>query len=234
MDTYGGDIEHGMVEGVKSSVQNIFTLDFLGMSGSSTCAMVDATPVTKVVIRGAFVATVLSAFALLYLISRLCKSNIGCCKQMPNFGRWQDFGRRVLASLFEVFLLSYAIITKLIISMLNCKLIGDNLVLYLQGDIQCYKSWQFALAAAAATWVAPFWLYISLLPIIIKGKQIQTKGLFFGCIFPIPFILYHLVIKWIANKKFKNQIKTIGCNRKSSGDCLRQDSCRSAIPDWNR
>ena len=191
LDVYGGKIEHDTVKGIKSLVQNVFNFNFLEGSGTSSCAVIDASPVAKVMIRGIFVAAVLVAFFLLYIFYRIWGKKEQPCYSSNKHG----FGDRVLAALFEVFLLSYTIITKIISSMLNCKAIGDKRVLYLQGDIQCYQTWQYGFIAAGLAWAIPFCLYVNLLPNLIREKHIGTKGLLFGCICPIPLIAYFLLKK---------------------------------------
>ena len=127
LDIYGGNIEHGMVKGTKSYIQSIISFNFLESSGSSACAMDDATPVIKVILRGIFVASVLAAFVLLYIIYRVVQySKRRCCRRPSLFSTKHAFGDRVLAALFEVVLLSYAVITKIITSMLDCRTIGDK------------------------------------------------------------------------------------------------------------
>ena len=207
LDVYGGKIEHNIVKGAKSLIQNILNFNFLNSSGSSSCAIDDTTPMIKVIIRGAFVAWILVALILLYIICRILQRKaIRCCKKRSIFTNTKsNFGDRVLAALFEVVLLSYGIITKAITSMLNCKTVGNKQVLYLQGDVQCYQTWQYGLAAAGLAWVVPFCLYINLLPNLIREKQVETKGLFFGCVFPIPVIMYCLIRKVVAKCSTESQ-----------------------------
>ena len=243
LEVYGGKTEVDIVENVKSFIKNVFNFNFLKSSGSSLCAMADTTPVTKVVIRGVFVAAVLLAFLIVYIIAIALERGVRrICKRSSLLDtRKQSFSDRVLAALFEMFLLSYAIITNIIISMLNCKKIGDRRVLYLQGDIQCFQSWQYGVAAAAFAWVVPFWLYISILPNLIKEKQVGTKGLFFGCIVPIPLIIYYLIQRKVGNKTVKNSSQTInsegfsweyveGTGKEACGSALDDDGkCQNAV-----
>ena len=232
LDIYGGNIEHGMVKGTKSYIQSIISFNFLESSGSSACAMNDATPVIKVILRGIFVASVLAAFVLLYIIYRVVQySKRRCCRRPSLFSTKHAFGDRVLAALFEVVLLSYAVITKIITSMLDCRMIGDKKVLFLQGNILCYQSWQYGIATAGLAWVVPFCIYINLLPNFIRSKQVSRKGLFLGCIFPIPVIMYYAIKKKRGNSGLENQQETSGCEGEGEENEVgtEQEACGSAV-----
>ena len=236
LDFYGGKMEHDIVTSMKGLFQNIFNFNFFNSSGSSSCAMIDTTPVTKIIMRGIFVAAVLVAFILLYIICRILQRKaIRCCKKRSIFTNTKStFGDRVLAALFEVVLLSYGIITKAITSMLDCKTVGNKQVLYLQGDVQCYQTWQYGLAAAGLAWVVPFCLYVNLLPNLIREKQVETKGLFFGCVFPIPMIMYCLIRKVVAKCSTESQQQQAIDSEESNcvnDDGMRQEPFENSIND---
>ena len=232
LDIYGGKIEHDMVKGIKSTVQSILSFNFLESSGSSTCAMNDATPVIKVMLRGLFVAAVLTAFILLYVIYKVLQRRKGiCCKPSSERNLKHAFGDRVLAALFEVFLLSYVVITKIITLMLDCRTIGDKKVLFLQGNVFCYQSWQYGIATAGLAWVVPFCIYINLLPNFIRSKEVSTEGLFLGCIFPIPVIVYYAVKKNRGNNGLEDQQQTSGYEGQGEENEIstEQEACGSAL-----
>ena len=232
LDIYGGKIEHDMVKGIKSIVQSILSFNFLESSGSSTCAMNDATPVIKVMLRGLFVAAVLTAFILLYVIYKVLQRRKEiCCKTSSERNTKHAFGYRVLAALFEVLLLSYAVITKIITSMLDCRTIGDKKVLFLQGNVFCYQSWRYGIATAGLAWVVPFCIYINLLPNFIRSKEVSTKGFFLGCIFPIPVIVYYAVKKNRGNNGLEDQQQTSGYEGQGEENAIsaEQEACGSAL-----
>ena len=236
LDVYGGKMEHNIVKGAKGLIQNILNFNFLNSSGSSSCAIDDTTPMIKVIIRGAFVASIIVAFILLYIICRILQRKaIRCCKKRSIFTNTKStFGDRVLAALFEVVLLSYGIITKAITSMLNCKTVGNKQVLYLQGDVQCYQTWQYGLAAAGLAWVVPFCLYVNLLPNLIREKQVETKGLFFGCVFPIPVIMYCLIRKVVAKCSTESQQQQVLNSEERNfvnDDGMRQEPFENSLND---
>ena len=203
LDVYGSEGE--LVASIKSSVRNAFNFKLTINSRSPACAMFNMTPIRKVMARGVFIVIILGAFILVYMVCRICKQTKKCKNHFCTRKTKTPFDERVLVALFEVYLLSYSIIALVVISLLNCKQIGTQSVLYLQGSIQCYKSWQYGLMVAAAVWVVPFWLYISILPKLIREKRLGPKLLFFGCIFPIVIIAYCLTM--IRN--WKKQLESL-------------------------
>ena len=194
LDVYGREKE--LLASVKSSVRNIFNFNLVLRLQSSVCIMSDITPIGNVIARSIFVGSVTATLILLYIAGKVfCSKNKGCCfiKRSSPDSTKSCFSEKVLAALFEVWLLSYSTVTHNVISLLDCRKIGNQRVLYLQGDIECYQTWQYGLVAAGLAWIVPFWMYVCILPKAIRDKRLQARGIFLGCVFPIPLIIYCLI-----------------------------------------
>ena len=226
LDVYGREGE--LVASIKSSVRYVFNFKLTINSRSPACAMFNMTPIRKVMARGVFIAIILGAFILIYTVCRICKRTKKCKNQLYTRKTKNPFDERVLVALFEVYLLSYSIIALVFISLLNCKQIGNQRVLYLQGSIQCYKSWQYGLMVAAVVWVLPFWLYVCILPKLIREKRLGPKVLFLGCIFPILIIAYCLAMFRSWKKQLESSLQT-----SNSDDSLLENDAGPETLDGN-
>lgn len=93
----------------------------------------------------------------------------------------------VLALLF-----TYQKLATTSLTLLNCVTVSDRLVLFIQGTIECYQTWQVAVAAYVATCIVPFCFVVLLGPGLLKDRHISLAELFIAFIIPPPFL-----IRWI-------------------------------------
>jgi len=93
----------------------------------------------------------------------------------------------VLALLF-----TYQQLATTSLTLLNCVTVSDRLVLFIQGTIDCYKTWQFAVAIYVITCIVPFCFVILLGPGLLKDRLITVAELFVAFLLPPPFLL-----RWI-------------------------------------
>jgi hypothetical protein len=93
----------------------------------------------------------------------------------------------VLALLF-----TYQKLATTSLTLLNCVTVDDGLVLFIQGTINCYQTWQIAVAVYVATCIVPFCLVVLLGPGLLKDRHISLAELFVAFIIPPPFL-----IRWI-------------------------------------
>ena len=194
--SYEHEIKDNVIQGLKTTISSFFNFHFLAGLGSVSCPSIHATPVTKVLTKALLLSVMFVVFALAYLINKgfhhikrsLVKDS--CIKRSEGV----QFRERVLTVLFEAVLLSYALIAKTVFSLLTCVIVGNVNVLYIQGNIICYQSYQYAMIAIGFIWVLPFCFLIFLLPTSVHRRFIGKWSIFAACLFPLPFILY-LVVK---------------------------------------
>ena len=91
----------------------------------------------------------------------------------------------------------YASSTQLCLSLLHCVPVGDNQVLFLDGNIKCYQTFQYFLLAYMISSILPFCLVPVLGSYLLKFDRIGVKQFCAACIFPLPFGCYwfYLLLK---------------------------------------
>eukprot|EP00112_Aurelia_sp_Birch-Aquarium-sp1_P022878 Seg660.7 transcript_id=Seg660.7/GoldUCD/mRNA.D3Y31 product="hypothetical protein" protein_id=Seg660.7/GoldUCD/D3Y31 len=193
---YHSDIGSHVFQLVRQAVSGIFNFEFsTGEGGSFSCALFDVTPIWKVILRLSFVATVFTVLIVIFVIAKVYnylrdkfrKETI--YQQMAKTGK-TNFRVRVLLVLFEMVLLSYAAVTKALFALLTCVKVGNKQLLLIQGEIHCYGSWQYGLVCVGLCWVIPFCLFVTFLPALLQDKKIGQTGVFLGCAFPLPGLIY--------------------------------------------
>jgi len=74
-------------------------------------------------------------------------------------------------------------------TLLNCVPVGNISVLFVQGTIECYQTWQYVVAAYAATCIIPFCAALLIGPGLLKDRLIGLTELFLAFLLPLPFLV---------------------------------------------
>jgi hypothetical protein len=118
------------------------------------------------------------------------------------------------AALLEFSLLTYFVIASTIFTLLQCIPIGDELRLFICGDIACWQSWQYILFAMALFYVLPFpimlWMVVNW--IYMEKQSLFKKQLLLGCLLPLP-----MVLTWTI-AKLSGRWKNYGGNSKNDAE----------------
>ena len=105
-----------------------------------------------------------------------------------------SFSQRVASAFTYISLLMYASSAQLCLSLLHCVPIGDNQVLFLDGNIKCYQTFQYFLLAYMISSIIPFCLVPVLGSYLLKFGRIGVKQFCAACIFPLPFCCFWLYL----------------------------------------
>ena len=206
--SYEDEIKSNVAQGLRTTISSFFNFYFLAGSGSGSmsCPSLHATPVTKILTRAFLLLIMLGLFGLSYLVNRGFHLIKKAWRKNSNVqeNKGLRFSDRVLISAFEAALMSYALIAKTVFSLLTCVSVGDVAVLYMQGNILCYQTYQYVMIAIGFTWVLPFCLLIFFLPTSIDRKFIGRWTIFGACLFPLPFVVY-FAKKFINGKEVNHE-----------------------------
>eukprot|EP00112_Aurelia_sp_Birch-Aquarium-sp1_P003286 Seg1365.4 transcript_id=Seg1365.4/GoldUCD/mRNA.D3Y31 product="WD repeat-containing protein 19" protein_id=Seg1365.4/GoldUCD/D3Y31 len=206
----------GIISRMESTVKGFFNFNIAAGGSSISCALLNATPVSKRLIRVGFVACLLLTLLSIHVIAKATKTVFSYMQEKPhnnsnnsndiddnndnnynndnndnndNNNNGVSLGDNVLVSMFEVCLLTYSVVVQTVFKLSHCIEINNQKYLYIQGNISCFQPWQYALMIVSVIWVAPFCLFIFLLP---GSKQTELRGIFVGCFFPLPYLFYRL------------------------------------------
>ena len=205
---YSNAVGSHIFQGLRHSVSSFFNFEFsIGEDGSVTCALFDMTPIKKVALKISFVAMIFVALLVIFIFVKIYqginykfgkRSDLGFNVLVVNKGK--RFSDRLWLAIFEIILLSYAVVTRSVFTLLTCVSIGSKQVLFMQGTVQCYKPWQYILMGAGLCWVIPFCFFVILLPGLLRGRRIGKRGVFAGILFPLPY-LFHVAFQKCTMKE---------------------------------
>ena len=100
------------------------------------------------------------------------------------------FKARIASAFTYISLLMYASSTQLCLSLLHCVPVGESQVLFLDGNIKCYQTFQYILLAYVVSSVFPFCLVPVLGAYHLKMNRISVAQFCIACIFPLPFCCF--------------------------------------------
>ncbi|CAB3993679.1 Hypothetical predicted protein [Paramuricea clavata] len=193
-------------ENVISRVMNMVLVNL----PSFKCPLKDLHAVPKAVILHSVGYCLLALLCLLYLISKL----IPILRRLHHDGdartALQDvtstrsdnrssaskslFSQRVASAFTYISLLMYASSAKLCLSLLHCVQVGDNQVLFLDGNVKCYQTFQYFLLAYLISSILPFCLVPVFGSYHLKSGRIGVRQFCAACIFPLPFCCFWMYL----------------------------------------
>ena len=193
-------------EDVISRVMNIVLVNL----PSFNCPLKDLRAVPKAVLVHSLGYNLLGVLCLFYLTGKLSKilkklsRNDGVALQnittRPGHRRnvsKSSFSQRVASAFTYISLLMYASSAQLCLSLLHCVPVEDHHVLFLDGNIKCYQTFQYFLLAYMISSILPFCLVPVLGSYLLKFRRIGVKQFCAASIFPLPFccVWLYLLIK---------------------------------------
>ncbi len=74
-------------------------------------------------------------------------------------------------------------------------------------NVECYKNWQYVLAAYGIVSILPFSFYMMFAPNLLKNWQVSLTEFFIGCFCPLLMAMYWLICKTCPTVKPKTLTK---------------------------
>ena len=175
---------------------------------SFNCPLSDLRAVPKAVILHSVGYCLLGLLGLLWLASKLFLTieilthGPNAIALQPITARTGDSARaskltisqRIVSAFTYISLLMYASSAQLCLSLLYCVPVGDSKVLFLDGHIKCYQTFQYFLLACLVSSILPFCLVPVLGSYLLKFGRIGVKQFCAACIFPLPFCCFWLYL----------------------------------------
>ena len=116
------------------------------------------------------------------------------------------FTARIASAFTYISLLMYVSSAQLCLSLLHCVPVGDEQVLFLDGNIRCYQTFQYYILVYVVSSVFPFCLVPVLGSYLLKMDRISVSQFCVACMFPLPFCCFwsYLLIKDYRTRKRGN------------------------------
>lgn len=165
------------------------------------CFVSSMSPSTKLLLKVLLVPYVLLIFALIYLIFK-CIRKLRKSPNILNHDSSKHFQCKIAAGFVLALLFTYQNLATTSFQLLNCVPLGDDNVLFIDGNIVCYEYWQYGVLSYAIVCVVPFCLVLLIGPGLLKDSLIALPQFFCACLLPLPFIIYwiYLLIKLKGNR----------------------------------
>ncbi|XP_028399337.1 uncharacterized protein LOC114522788 [Dendronephthya gigantea] len=188
------------------------------------CPFQSLQPVQKTAILHSVGYFLLGLLAILYIITVLVLylqkflKNSGY-NEMTNIVANEEarqswtFKARIASAFTYISLLMYASSTQLCLSLLHCVPVGNNQVLFLDGNVKCYQTFQYILLAYVISSVFPFCLVPVLGAYLLKINRISVSQFCIACIFPLSFCCFWI---YLVLREYRWQKRAGNDNRESS------------------
>ena len=169
------------------------------------CPFKDLRPIQKTIIIhsvGYSLLTILCFFYVSAFISKVVKKiTTRSTEEMVSLNELMErrpglkknhFLGRISGAFVNISLLMYASSTQLCLSLLYCVPLDDHQILFLDGNIKCYQTFQYFLLAYLISSILPFCLVPVLGSYLLKFRRIGVKQFCAACLFPLPFCCFWL------------------------------------------
>jgi len=183
------------------------------------CFLADMTALKKIIVRVGMVPCVLIQFGIVHLIHKLfCRNRRGSDDenaQRP--GDAPTFSVKLATGFVLALLFTYQQLATTSFTLLNCVTIEQRSVLFVQGTIDCYQTWQYGVMAYAGSCIVPFCLVILIGPGLLKDDLIGLMELFVAFILPFPFLIRWVWIRFrvFGDKQVAGSVRTLSAESKS-------------------
>ena len=164
------------------------------------CTGENLRPAKKVFVKNSVAYWVLGFTFLVYLGYVCVKKCRGITiDEAPAF-KARSLPVRLLGTCVHVILLSYVAQTQFAVQLLHCVKVGDQNVLYIDGSVSCYKSYQIFVWLYFPLCIVffPFTLYFGRQ--LLTSRKISCTQFILACFFP-SVLLCIWAYKWFKHKK---------------------------------
>ena len=167
---------------------------------SDLCFATNTTAVVKVLLSSLFGPCIALLLGLAYLVQFIFSKFI--CKN----SQWETFRSKLTQVFLLTILFSYQKVIKGAFALIQCVDVNNRKVLNIQGDIQCYTWWQVTIEVYLYLSIVPGLITLAICPSLVKNKQMSVVMLIVACIFPVPVLLYLIIMVLIRARKSYVQV----------------------------
>ena len=160
---------------------------------AASCFFPGIKPVEKLALTFVYPAYVFTLLVLVYLCTGLCCM----CRKKADRPRIAQTGpARLVLVLLALFLFLYQGIAESLLQLLHCVNVGNKSVLFIDGNVECLQSWQFAVIAITCIFIFPFFVILLFGPKVLKERKITLGFFFFALVFPMFCFIPIIMVFW--------------------------------------
>ena len=242
-NSVGSEVKVQFFDDIENFSSRAFNFLIIGII-SIDCPFQDLRPVQKVVIVNSVGYSLLTLLCLLYLSIFLFKIvkklRTRSTQEMVAGAETMDHGHsleedpflgRIAGAFANISLLMYASSAQLCLSLLHCVPVGDNQVLFLDGHVKCYQTFQYFLFVYMISSILPFCLVPVLGSYLLKLNRISVAQFCLACVFPLPFCCYWLYLLVRNSSWWMRHYRRVETNDKMQDDVIDENSTDSATTE---
>lgn len=202
----GSQKKNTFVDEIENIFSSVFNFVVVGVS-SLKCPIPNLRPIEKQILLHSMGFALLGLLGILYTIIRFLLNhlrrfksqvvgphNVTPSNQTPEAASSSRFTSRIISAFTYTSLLMYSSSTKLCLTLLHCVHVGNKEVLFLDGNINCYQTFQYFLLAYMISSIIPFCLVPVLGSYLLKFGLIGVNQYCAACIFPLPFCCFWMYL----------------------------------------
>lgn len=178
----------------QQTLSDVFSFDTLGIS-SDACLFTDVNAVLKRLFKTGFIVYMFAVWAFLYIVGGLFHYCIAGPRGRIKWIIKTSIRAKFLGALVNLLLYTYQYFAENTFSVLRCVTVESSVeqVLYIDGNVKCYQTWQYAVMAFAAIYVFPFFIVLTLAPALLRKRQISAHTFIISILLPLfgsPYLAY--------------------------------------------
>lgn len=156
-----------------------------------------------------------------------------CCLRVVNdryYFKINDITPRFQAIFIQLLILSYIPVSTSFFQLVHCVDLNDRgnqlNVLYTQGNIKCYQTWQYFVIAFLSVWTAPFVISIYIGTSLLHKRVIKTKHFFLTLVCPWSAVYFYFKLKRhsIHNASSEMRLSTVQRSESSYLNTIEPDA----------
>ena len=140
---------------------------------------------------------------------------------LPHAQAKRTFQGRLAITCVSFFLFNYITITNFSFELLVCVPVDGQLVLFIDGNVDCYNTWQVVLIILVIIHAVPFGLAVIVSRYLLEKDKITNAQFFASYFLPLPMLTYWLIL-WAIEKWKQRKAKALEVE--SDDELLTADS----------
>ena len=152
------------------------------------------TAISKVVLQFLFGFLVIGFLLLIYLIQWILSHLVQ--RDLP----LNELKIKLVQAFILTVLFSFQKVVMGAFTLVQCVVIRDQTMLYVQADVQCYTWWQIGIVIYVCTCIVPIFFVMAHVPYCVKDRRMPVQSFILSCLFPLPVMLVNC-IAWYKKRK---------------------------------
>ena len=153
------------------------------------------TAISTVVLQFLFGFLVIGFLFLIYLIQWILSTLVQ--RDLP----FNKVKMKLVQAFILTVLFSFQKVVMGAFTLVQCVVIRDQSMLFVQADVQCYTWWQIGIVIYVCTCIVPIFFVIAYVPFWVKERRMSVQSFILCCLFPLPVMLVFCV-SWYKKRKY--------------------------------